>query len=136
MAYLLDTHVLSELRKGPRAAPRVRAWALDHVHERHCISILALGEIRRGIEPLRRRAPAACTALEQWLDRLKSDYAENLLPIDAEIADQWGRLNARRTLPVIDGLLAATALVHDLTVVTRNTKDFAGTGVRVVDPFR
>jgi len=113
----------------------VRAWAHAHVHDRHCISVLALGEIRKGIELLRRRSPAACPVLEQWLERLQADYAEHLLPITAEIAEHWGRLNVRRTIPVIDGLLAATALAHDLTVVTRNTKDFAGTGVRVVNPF-
>jgi predicted nucleic acid-binding protein len=114
----------------------VRAWALDHSHERHCVSVLAFGEISRGIAQLRRRSPAACPVLEQWLDRLKTDYADQLLPVTTDIAEEWGRLHARRTLPVIDGLLAATALVHDLSVVTRNTKDFAGTGVRLVNPFR
>jgi predicted nucleic acid-binding protein len=133
--YLLDTNVLSELRKGRRGDQRVRAWAEDVSGERHFVSVLSLGEIRKGIERLRRKSPQQCEAFEQWLEQLSVDYAEDILEVNDAVADRWGRLEAGRTRPVIDGLLAATALESDLTIATRNTKDFAGTGVKLVNPF-
>ncbi len=135
MAYLLDTNVLSELRKGSRCDKHVRAWARSVVGERHCISVLSLGEIRKGIEILRRKAPDQCPAFERWLERLQEDFDQDILPLSEEIADRWGRLESARSRPVIDGLLTATALVHNLIVVTRNTEDFSGSGVDLVDPF-
>jgi len=135
MPFLLDTNVLSELRKGVRCDARVSRWARSTLDHRHAISVLSLGEIRKGIEILRRKAPRQCPAFERWINRLETDYAQDVLPISPEIADRWGRLMAGRTLPVIDSLIAATALEHGLTVATRNTGDFSQTGVAVVNPF-
>ncbi len=133
--YLLDTNVLSELRKGRRCHEAVRRWAAATAKDRHCISVLSFGEIRKGIETLRRRSPDQCPAFERWLERLGNDYGQDVLPLSASVIDRWGRLAAERSLPVIDGLLAATALEFRLTVATRNAKDFEGTGVEVVNPF-
>lgn len=133
MAFLLDTNVLSELRKGSKAHPHVRAWAVAHRHQRHAISVLSLGEIRRGIESLRGRAPDQCAAFEKWLDQLRTVYHSDILPVSSEVADCWGRLNAQSTRPVIDGLIAATAQVHRLILVTRNAADFPDTVL--INPF-
>ena len=99
-------------------------------------SVLVLGEIRRGIESIRRRDTPSALALEQWLDRLTADFGERVLPVDARVADRWGILNVPDPVPTVDGLLAATALVHDLIFVTRNVRDVANTGVRLLDPSR
>ncbi|HEX5000114.1 MAG TPA: type II toxin-antitoxin system VapC family toxin [Terriglobia bacterium] len=135
MAWLLDTNVLSELRKGRRADARVLAWAATTLKDRHFISVLALGEIRKGIELLRTKSPSQCPAFERWLAQLQADYAEEILPVSEEIAERWGRLMAIRTLPAVDGIIAATAAVHGLTIATRNVADFKLPGIRVVDPF-
>ncbi|HYN68643.1 MAG TPA: type II toxin-antitoxin system VapC family toxin [Candidatus Eisenbacteria bacterium] len=135
MTWLVDTTVLSELRKGDRANGGVRAWFAAARDEDLFTSVLVLGEIRRGIESLRRRDTAAALALEQWLVRVSSSFSARVLPVDARVADRWGLLNVPDPLPMVDGLLAATALVHDLVLVTRNTRDVATTGARVVDPF-
>ncbi len=134
MTWLVDTNILSELRKGVRAHPGVRAWFADSRDEELFTSVLVLGEIRRGIESIRRRDGPSALALEQWLARLTSDFADRVLPIDAPTADRWGSLNVPDPIPTIDGLLAATALVHDLVLVTRNVRDIERTGVRLWDP--
>ncbi len=133
--YLLDTNILSELRKGARAHPAVRRWAAGTAREIHKVSVLSLGEIRKDIDILQRRSPQQARVLNSWLDRLRTNYADDLLPIESQIVDRWGRLEATRSLAVIDGLLAATALVHDLVLATRNTRDFTDTGVSLVNPF-
>lgn len=135
MSWLLDTNVLSELRKGPRGAPAVRRWMRAHSSDEHFMSVLVLGEIRRGIESKRRRDPEGAAALDTWASRLEAAFASRILPVDAVVADRWGRLNVPDPLPAVDGLLAATALVYDLGLVTRNVRDFARAGVRVADPF-
>ena len=135
MPYLLDTNILSELRKGTHCDPQVLKWAQRTQNDRHCISILSLGEIRKGIETLRRKSPKQCPAFENWLLTLQTDYEADILPLTDLISDQWGRMMAVRTLPVIDGLLAATALTHGLTVATRNIADFDRSGVELVNPF-
>jgi predicted nucleic acid-binding protein len=133
--FLIDTNILSELRKGTRANPNVRRW-FDALDENAIyLSVLVTGEIRRGIECIRRRDSRAAVALEAWLENVIGAHADRLLPVDAVVADEWGRLDARGTLPVVDGLLAATARVHDLTLVTRNVKDVSRTGVGHLDPF-
>lgn len=134
MRWLLDTNVVSELRKGDRANPGVRAWFAEVDDEDLFTSVLVLGEIRRGIESIRRRDAAAAQAIEQWLIRMATGFGDRVLPIDARVADRWGALIVPDPIPTVDGLLAATALVHDLTLVTRNAKDVAGTGVQVLDP--
>ena len=134
MAYLLDTCVLSELRK-PRPNPGVVTWMAGLQPDEAFLSVLTLGEIRRGIELRRAKDQAAARTLERWLLGLEAHYADRILPITNAIADHWGRLSPSQPLPVTDGLIAATALEHKLTVVTRNTTDFARAGVGLLDPF-
>jgi len=134
VTYLLDTNVVSEVRK-PQADPHVRAWFASVASDSLYLSVLTVGEIRRGVERLRRRDPAQAAIFETWLARLRREYADRLLPVTAEIAEEWGRLNVPDPIPTIDGLLAATARVRGLVLVTRNTADLVRTGVRVLDPF-
>lgn len=135
MEFLIDTNVLSEMRKGARANPGVRDWFSQVDGDRLYVSVLTLGEIRQGIEQIRRRDPTAAQSLQHWLHRLETDNDQHILPITRMIADRWGRLNVPDKLPTIDGLLAATALVHDLTLVTRNVRDVERSGVKRLNPF-
>lgn len=135
MSYLLDTNVISELRKGERCHPSVARWYSSLDPEEVFLSILTLGELRKGVELIRRRDRGAAERLDAWLVLLAFEQAERILPVDLAIAERWGRLNVPDPLPVVDGLLAATALVHDLTLATRNVADVARTGVRWVNPF-
>ncbi|MBX6723648.1 MAG: type II toxin-antitoxin system VapC family toxin [Dactylosporangium sp.] len=134
MAYLLDTNVVSELRK-PRPHPAVAAWHARRTGAEAYLSSLVVGEIRQGIERIHPRDPQRAEALERWLTGLLSAYRSRILPVTVEIAHEWGRMNAEVRLPVVDGLMAATAKVHRLTLVTRNVADVARTGVPVVNPF-
>jgi len=135
VAYLLDTNVLSELRKKA-PDPNVVAWHSRQAEAEAYISVLLVGEIRQGIARVRRRDPGQAKALERWLTGLVSAYRERILPLTVAIAEEWGRLNVPPAAPpVVDGLLAATAKVHQLTLVTRNTADVARTGVPVLNPF-
>ena len=134
MSWLVDTNVLSELRKGERADAGVRAWFAEARDDELFTSVLVLGEIRRGVESIRRRDAPSAIALDQWLARLAADFADRVLPVDARVADRWGSLNVPDPIPTVDGLLAATALVHDLVLVTRNVRDVERTGVRFLDP--
>lgn len=135
MSYLLDTNVISELRKGERADAQVRAWFDGLGDEEIYLSVLTIGEIRRGVENVRRRDPDSAAALDSWLARLGEAYRDRVLPVDRVIAEEWGRLNVPDPLPVIDGLLVATAKVAGLTFATRNVADVEGSGVKLVDPF-
>lgn len=137
--FLLDTNVISELVK-PRPERVVTKW-IDATDENLlCLSVLTFGEIRKGIGSLP-EASSRRLALETWLDRqLVLRFAGRILAIDQAVADRWGAITARALaakspLPVIDGLLAATALQHNLTLVTRNTRDVAVTGVLVFNPW-
>ena len=132
--YLLDTNVVSELRK-PSCDPHVRRWFRRNETRAFYVSVLMLGEIRCGVERLRPRDPQQAARLDAWLAQLHDTYAARRLPITVAIAERWGRLNAARPLSTVDSLLAATALEHDLTLVTRNVDDYAGTGVVLVNPF-
>lgn len=136
--YLLDTNGISELVR-PKPDPRVVEWMQSADESQLYLSVLTLGEIRKGVAELahgRRKAN-----LETWLDvELQGRFRERILPIDAAIADRWGQLAATakrkgKTLPVIDGLLAATALHHNLTLVTRNISDFVMVSVPVLNPW-
>jgi predicted nucleic acid-binding protein len=135
VTFLLDTNVLSEIRK-PAADRHVAAW-FDAVPTADLfISVLVIGEVRRGIELLRRRRDLAqADALERWLAGLRETYGDRVVPITVDVAEAWGRLSVPDPLPLIDGLLAATAIVHGWTLVTRNTDHVARTGVRVLNPF-
>ncbi len=135
MSYLLDTNVISELRKGERADPNVTAWIAELADEKIFLSVLTIGEIRRGIESVRRRDPDSAAALDRWLALLSEAHGDRILPIDRAIAEEWGRMNVPDPLPVVDGLLAATARALGLTLVTRNVADVKGTGVELLDPF-
>jgi predicted nucleic acid-binding protein len=99
------------------------------------LSVLVVGEIRQGVERLARRDPAQAEVFEHWLKQLVAVYADRIVPVTTEVAEVWGRLNVPDPVPVVDGLLAATALVRGWTLVTRNTADVASTGVRLLDPF-
>jgi predicted nucleic acid-binding protein len=127
--------VLSELRQGQRCNPGVAAWFAGVASPEICLSVLTLGEVRKGVETIRRRDPRAAAALAVWLREVAAAAADRLLPVDHETADLWGRLNVPDPLPVIDGLLAATAIARGLTLVTRNVRDVAATGVACLDPF-
>jgi toxin FitB len=133
--YLLDTNVLSELRKGARADSGVRSWFEASVEDELFTSVLVFGELRRGAESVRRRDPTGAVALEQWLMRMAETFGDRVVRIDARVADRWGYINVPDPLPTVDGLLAATALVHEMILVTRNDRDVARTGVAVVNPF-
>jgi len=135
---LIDTNVISEARKKSKANPGVidffnrvaSAGALVY------LSVITVGELRRGVELIRLRGDAEQAGLlEDWLSAVLEQYADKVLAFDADAAQVWGRLRVPNPEHALDKQIAATALVHDLTVVTRNSADFAGTGVKVMNPF-
>jgi hypothetical protein len=132
--YLLDTNVVSEMRKRIHE-PRVERW-IDNVPEDDlAISVLTLGELAKGVAMAERRHPRAAVDLARWVGTVRDAFAGRTLGIDGEIAEAWGKFSMGRSRPVVDGLLAATAIVHGLTLVTRNIRDVADTGARVVSPW-
>ena len=134
MSFLLDTNVVSEIRK--RAPDReVARWFASAEADSLFLSVLVVGEIRQGIERLARRDAAQAQIFERWLGQLVGDYGDRIVPVTERIAQAWGRLNVPDPLPVVDGLMAATALVHDWTLVTRNVNDLRSTGVPLLNPF-
>ena len=133
--YLLDTNVISELRKRDRASEYVRSWLHAHRADEFWLSVLVVGELRRGVELVARRDDAAASALRAWLDSTVQDYADRILPITLAISERWATLSVPDPIPVIDGLLAATAIEHHLTLATRNVSDVRATGAEVVNPF-
>lgn len=136
MSFLLDTNVISELRRGRRAQTGVVTWFSSLDPREIYLSVITVGEVRKGIERVRHRGDqVAAQSLDEWLATLVDAYASRILPIDQAIADRWGRLNVPDPIPVLDGLIAATALVHGLTVATRNLADFEPTGVECFNPF-
>lgn len=135
MSLLLDTNVVSELRKGARADARVRSWFAAVDEAEVYLSVLVIGELRRGVENVRRKDAAQCHALERWLQRLTRQHADRILPVDRRVADQWGRLSSLRGVSPVDTLMAATAHVHEMTLVTRNVRDVEWTGVPCLNPF-
>ncbi len=134
--YLVDTNVISEARKGLRANPGVRAFWQSVDPADVYLPVQVIGEIRRGLEMLRRRGDAAQAAkLEAWLDLVVGGYADRILAFDLDCAQVWGKLLAPHPQHPIDKQIAAIALIHDLTVVTRNVDDYLGLGVRLENPF-
>lgn len=134
MGYLLDTNVVSELRKGSPDS-NVEAWYDSVAGSELFLSALTIGEIRMGVERARRKDLGKAASLENWLTRLVTAYGDHIVPVDTAIADTWARLSVPDPLPVIDGLLAATAHDRGWTLVTRNARDVRRTGVRVLNPF-
>ncbi len=134
--FLLDTNVVSEIRKGQRADSDVFNWYAG-IDESHLfISSLTIGEIRKGIELARRRGNLEqAQGLEAWLQTVILGFSGRVLTVDAKVADTWGQLSAVRPVSVVDGLLAATAMVHNMTLVTRNVSDVEGLGASVLNPF-
>ena len=134
MTYLLDTNILSETRKRQPAAG-VTNWIAATPAERLHVSVLTLGEIEQGISRIRGRGDnEQAASLERWLREVELGFADRILPITLPVASAWGRQQHAQRLPVIDGLIAATAKVNSLTVVTRNAKDFERTGAQVLNP--
>jgi predicted nucleic acid-binding protein len=134
--YLLDTNVVSEIRKGTRCDVNVARWYERIGGDSLFLSVLVVGELRKGIERVRARDDVQARTLEKWLIGLGDQFRARILPVDLSIADEWGRMNAIRPLPVIDGMLAATAKVHTMTLVTRNTLDVTGLDVMLLNPFK
>jgi predicted nucleic acid-binding protein len=133
--YLLDTNVISETRKT-RADPGVLAFLTAADTARLFLSVLTLGELRKGVAARRQADPAAADRLGMWVDRIETTYADRVLPVDMSVARLWGEMSAGRSLPVIDTLIAATAMAHALTLVTRNTQDVELTGVPLINPWQ
>ena len=136
--YLIDTNVVSEARKQGRADPGVVEFFSRACAEGHAVylSVVTIGELRRGVELIRRRGDTPQAALlDAWLTHVVGQYADRILAFDTEAAQVWGRLRVPHPKHALDKQIAAIALVNDLTLVTRNTADFSATGVRVENPF-
>lgn len=134
MTLLLDTNVVSELRKR-QPDRNVLAWYATVSSGDLFLSVLTIGEMRLGIEQLRRKDPAQADTIEQWLRGLHAGYRDHLIDVDAAVAEEWGRMNVPDPLPVIDGLLAASAKIRGWTLVTRNVADLRASGVALLNPF-
>lgn len=126
--------MVSELRKRTPDS-QVSRWVATIAPENRFLSVLTVGEIRRGIERVRGQDPRQADALGAWLSTVLVEYESRLLPVDLPVVERWGRIPARQSVPTIDALLAATALEHGLTVASRNTRDIARTGAPTVDPW-
>ena len=136
--YLIETDVISEARKGEKANAGVRRFFFNAKRENAALylSAITIGELRHGVELIRHRGDAPQAALlDRWLNRVSKDYDDAILPFDAETAHIWGRLRVPQLENPLDKQIAATALLNDLTVVTRNTAHYAPTGVALLNPF-
>lgn len=136
--YLIDTNVISEIRKGQKADAGVQQFfsQLDTSKTPAYLSVITIGELRRGIEKIRHRNDIQqATELESWLQKILIEYKDNILSFNEEAAQIWGHLRVPHHEHLLDKQIAATALVHDLTVVTRNIDDFASSKVRLLNPF-
>ncbi len=136
MKWLLDTNVVSELRKGARCDQNVSRWIDAVPQESLFTSVLVIGELRRGVDLLARKDPDQARALSRWLDQVRSAFAGRTFDITEQVAEEWGRLAVPSPRPVVDALLAATAKVHGLIVATRNTSDFGAMAIDVHNPFK
>ncbi len=134
MSFLLDTNVISEPRRK-RPDTKVMSWLKHMESTALSISVLTLGEIAKGAAQCAEHDRAQAETIYRWLALVRSNYADRTIPVESAIAETWGRLAAKRPMPVIDGLLAATALVRGLTLVTRNVRDFADVGISVFNPW-
>ena len=135
MRFLLDTNVISEIRKRERAHPNVVQWVARTPVQEMGTSVLVLAEIRHGIELKRRNDPQQARSLDRWFSQMRARLGNRVLSVDEPVAEAWALLGIPNPVPLIDGLLAATAKVHGLTLVTRNVADIATMGTPVLDPF-
>ena len=135
MTFLLDTNVVSELRKKRRNEPKVQGWLSSVYSEDLFTSVIVIGEIRRGIEKVRPTDPVFASQLELWMRRLQIDYRDRILSITEEIAEFWGTICPNDPLPEPDGLIAATTLHHGMTLVTRNAEHVQRSGVKLLNPW-
>ena len=135
MTFLADTNVLSELRKRDRADDRVRAWMVVHGWSAVHTSWIAIAEMKRGAALVGRRDPAQAAALEKWISEVIDRLTDRIFPVERSVAEAWASLMIPTTRPTMDTLIAATALVHGLTLATRNVRDFAGSGISVINPW-
>lgn len=133
--FLIDTNVLSEWRKGPRADRGVTGWFRSSNGNDMHLSVLTAGELQNGIERLRRRDAQSAVVLDAWLSEVVDTFEDRILPVDLDVARVWATLGVPDPVPVIDGLLAATARCHGLTMVTRNVTDFRAAAIDVLNPF-
>jgi predicted nucleic acid-binding protein len=134
VSFLLDTNVVSEIRRGRDA--NVAAWASEVADADLHLSVLTLGEIRKGIERLRGRDPDQAEVFAVWLEQLRDHFADRILSVDDRVAEEWGRLNAPAERKTVDSLIGASARVHGLAVVTRNVSDFEACDVAVLNPWQ
>jgi predicted nucleic acid-binding protein len=132
---LLDTNILSEIRKGDRCHVGVARWVRVAEPETLYISVLVTGEIRRGVERLRRKDPKQAQILDAWQQKIRLAFAGRTLDVTEAIAEAWGKADGANPKPIVDALMAATARVHGFTLVTRNEADVAGSGTKVFNPF-
>jgi predicted nucleic acid-binding protein len=133
--YLVDTNVISEVRKGQRCDQTVMNWWTGVAPERIFLSVLTIGEIRKGVENIRRRDARSASTLEGWLLQIIRYYRDQILPIELDIVEEWGWMSVPNPMPVIDGLIAATAKARGLTLVTRNIADMERAGVSLLNPW-
>jgi len=136
MNVLVDTNVISELKRGRKAALPVVTWFESLLPENVFTSMIVLGEIRRGIELIARRDKLRSEALEQWYAMMRERLGSRVLAVDEPVMTIWARLSVPKVLPVYDGLIAATALLHGLIIATRNTQDYRRAGVEVINPWQ
>ncbi len=135
MNVLLDTNVISELKRGRKAAPRVIAWFSTLPPQNVFTSVIVLGEIRRGIELIARRDRPQAEVFERWYSSVRERLGTRVLAVDEPIMTLWARISVPNMPPAYDGLIAATALVHDLIIASRNTEDFRRVGAKVINPW-
>lgn len=135
MTFLIDSNEISEIRKDDGCFPPVAAWWNNVEEDDIWLSSLVLGEICKGVEIARRNDVQKAEALDQWLTDVLSTFESRILPVNVLVAEECGRMNSTRPVPVVDALMAATAKVNGLTFVTRNVTDVAGLHVDVLNPF-
>ena len=135
MSFLVDTNIISEIRKGARANSNVAAWYAAVPDADLYVSVLVVGELRRGVERKRAQDPAQAAVLENWLVVIQREFGGRIVPVDTGVAEEWGRMSGPRPISIIDALMAATAKVHGLTLVTRNVSHVQGLGAKILNPF-
>ncbi len=135
MSFLLDTNVLSELRKGPHAHANVSAWEESTVQSERFTSVIVIAELRKGALAKARNDAAGGAALDRWIGRIIANFEDRILPVDLHVAEAWAALMVPNPRSPLDTLIAATAHAHGLTLATRNVRDFANCGVVLLDPW-